>query len=304
MAGIGDIFVNSIKTTTDMPSAQISGEGYSQLASMKNGDTFTAKVVKTDGADVTLRLSDGKLVGARLSSDMNISEGQNVTFQVKSNASSISIAPLLTNTATDISVLKALGQASIPVTDTSSQMVSEMMKAGMSIDRASILDMYSSVMSNPSSSVADIVDLTRLGLPVNQENLDNIENYKNLSYQIDQGMQEIAEKTDQALMDLVSGGDTGNAARLMNSVIETVLSHISETSDPLSPEKADPGYLNGNGIPPAEDNGTQVSSQASDEAVLKEQALPNTAGNVKLFPGKKLQIQVICLTVHLIIHLQ
>ncbi len=279
MAGIGDIFVNSIKTTTDMPSAQISGEGYSQLASMKNGDTFTAKVVKTDGADVTLRLSDGKLVGARLSSDMNISEGQNVTFQVKSNASSISIAPLLTNTATDISVLKALGQASIPVTDTSSQMVSEMMKAGMSIDRASILDMYSSVMSNPSSSVADIVDLTRLGLPVNQENLDNIENYKNLSYQIDQGMQEIAEKTDQALMDLVRGGDTGNAARLMNSVIETVLSHISETSDPLSLEKADPGYLNGNGIPPAEDNGTQVSSQASDEAVLKEQALPNTAGN-------------------------
>ena len=236
MAGIGEIFLNSIKNVTETPQANVSGEGYSQLASMKNGDTFTAKVVKSNGSDVTLKLPGGNLVNARLGSDMNISEGQNVTFQVKSNASSISISPLLTNTATDVSVLKALNQASIPVNDTSAAMVTEMMKAGLPIDRTSILDMYSGISANPQAPVSDVVDLTRLGLPVTPENLENIGNYKNLSYQIDQGMQDIAEKTGQALMDLVASGDTENAAKLMNSVINTALSHISEIEDPYLAE--------------------------------------------------------------------
>ena len=238
MAGIGEIFLNSIKNVTETPQANVSGEGYSQLASMKNGDTFTAKVVKSNGSDVTLKLPGGNLVNARLGSDMNISEGQNVTFQVKSNASSISISPLLTNTATDVSVLKALNQASIPVNDTSAAMVTEMMKAGLPIDRTSILDMYSGISANPQAPVSDVVDLTRLGLPVTPENLENIGNYKNLSYQIDQGMQDIAEKTGQALMDLVASGDTENAAKLMNSVINTALSHISEIEDPYLAEAA------------------------------------------------------------------
>ena len=212
MAGIGEIFLNSIKNVTETPASNVSGEGYSQLASMKNGDTFTAKVVRNNGSDVTLKLPGGNLINARLGSEMSITEGQNVTFQVKNNASSISISPLLTNTATDVSVLKALDQASLPVTDTSTAMVTEMMKAGLPIDRASILDMYSGISANPQAPVSDVVDLAKLGLPVTPENLENIGNYKNLSYQIDRGMQDIADKTGQALMDMISSGDTKNAA--------------------------------------------------------------------------------------------
>ena len=271
MAGIGEIFLNSIKNVTETPQTNVSGEGYSQLASMKNGDTFTARVVKSNGSDVTLKLPGGNLVNARLGSEMNISEGQNVTFQVKSNASSISISPLLTNTATDVSVLKALNQASIPVNDTSAAMVTEMMKAGLPIDRASILDMYSGITANPQAPVSDVVDLAKLGLPVTPENLENIGNYKNLSYQIDQGMQDIADKTGQALMDLVSSGDTENAARLMNSVINTALSHISEIEDPYHAEGAQtsPETLAGNESP--------VAGNAAPESVT-ENASAN-AGN-------------------------
>ena len=89
------------------------------------------------------------------------------------------------------------------------------------------------------------MDLAKLGLRINESNLANIESYKNLSYQIDQGMQTIAEKTDQALLDLVSGGDTAGASRVMSSLIESVTSYMSETGDPLVSENmvqgADPG---------------------------------------------------------------
>ncbi|MCR5738874.1 MAG: flagellar hook-length control protein FliK [Lachnospiraceae bacterium] len=267
MAGIGEIFLNSIKNVTETPASNVSGEGYSQLASMKNGDTFTAKVVRNNGSDVTLKLSGGNLINAKLGSEMSITEGQNVTFQVRNNASSISISPLLTNTATDVSVLKALDQASLPVTDTSTAMVTEMMKAGLPIDRASILDMYSGISANPQAPVSDVVDLAKLGLPATPENLENIGNYKNLSYQIDRGMQDIADKTGQALMDMISSGDTKNAAGLMNTLIDTALSHISEIEDPYIEEGMQSGSTAG------------TDTMQPGNAENASNAIPNEAGN-------------------------
>lgn len=295
MAGIGEIFLNSIKNVTETPASNVSGEGYSQLASMKNGDTFTAKVVRNNGSDVTLKLPGGNLINARLGSEMSITEGQNVTFQVKNNASSISISPLLTNTATDVSVLKALNQASLPVTDTSAAMVTEMMKAGLPIDRASILDMYLGISANPQAPVSDVVDLAKLGLPATPENLENIGNYKNLSYQIDRGMQDIADKTGQALMDMISSGDTKNAAGLMNTLIDTALSHISEIEDPYIEEGMQSGSTagtdtmqpgNAENASNAIQNETANAQEASDPAaraleLLKAMQDPGAAEGAK-----------------------
>jgi len=228
MTGISDIFLNGIRPVTDVPSSNVSGEGSAYLSSLKNGDTFTAKVVDVSGSDVTLKLPTGGTVNAKLSSEMNITEGQTISFEVKNGGSTVSITPLLTNTSADVSVLKALNQASLPVTDSTVSMTTEMMKAGLSIDRSSLLGMYEKVMNNPSANVSDIVDLTKLGLPVNEENIGNIENYKNLSYQIDSGLQELAEKSDQALMDMVKGGDASNAAKLMSSVIDASVTFIED----------------------------------------------------------------------------
>ena len=228
MTGISDIFSNGIRPVSDLPSSNVSGDGLSYLSSLKNGDKFTAKVVDVSGSDVTLKLPSGGTVNAKLSSDMNISEGQTISFEVKNGGSTVSITPLLTNTSADISVLKALNQAQLPVNEASVGMTTEMMKAGLSIDRASLLGMYEKVMNNPSANVSDIVDLSKLGLPVNEENLSNIENYKNLSYQIDSGLQTLAEKTDQALLDMVKGGDVTNAAKLMSSIVDASLSYLEE----------------------------------------------------------------------------
>lgn len=228
MTGISDIFLNGIRPVTDVPSSNVSGEGSAYLSSLKNGDTFTAKVVDVSGSDVTLKLPTGGTVNAKLSSEMNITEGQTISFEVKNGESTVSITPLLTNTSADVSVLKALNQASLPVTDSTVSMTTEMMKAGLSVDRSSLLGMYEKVMNNPSANVPNIVDLTKLGLPVNEENIGNIENYKNLSYQIDSGLQELAEKSDQALMDMVKGGDASNAAKLMSSVIDASVTFIED----------------------------------------------------------------------------
>ena len=228
MTGISDIFLNGIRPVQDAPSTNVSGDGLSYLSSLKNGDTFSAKVVDVSGSDVTLKLPTGGTVNAKLSSEMNITQGQTISFEVKNGGSTVSITPLLTNTSADISVLKALNQAQLPVSDITVGMTTEMMKAGLSIDRSSLLGMYEKVTNNPAANVSDIVDLTKLGLPVNEENIGNIENYKNLSYQIDSGLQTLAEKTDQALMDMVKGGDVSNAAKLMSSIMDASVSFMED----------------------------------------------------------------------------
>lgn len=276
MNAISDIFFNPIKNVTDKPASDVTGEGAATLAKMKNGDTFSAKVVNTSGENVTLRLSNGNLVNARLSSDMNISEGQTVSFEIRNTGSSIKISPLLTNTAADISVLKALGQASLPVNDVTVDMTSQMMKAGLSIDRQSLAGMYESILNNPGAKIGDAVDLSKLGLPVNESNLANIESYKNLSYQIDQGMQSLAEKTDQALLDLVSGGDSVSASKVMSSLIESVTSYMSETGDPLASENALNAVAEGL---PADAAATAAGTELASEAgVTVQNASDNPAG--------------------------
>ena len=272
MTGISEIFSNGIRPANDLPSSNVSGDGISYLSSLKNGDKFTAKVVDVSGSDVTLKLPSGGTVNAKLSSDMNISEGQTISFEVKNGGSTVSITPLLTNTSADISVLKALNQAQLPVNDTSVGMTTEMMKAGLSIDRSSLLGMYEKVLNNPSANVSDIVDLSKLGLPVNEENLSNIENYKNLSYQIDSGLQTLAEKTDRALLDMVKGGDMTNAAKLMSSIVDASLSYLDEG---VSIEE----FVSGNVNPLDSELGeqtTQVNAGNNDETAQAAETLSET----------------------------
>ena len=124
-------------------------------------------------------------------------------------------------------------------------MTTAMMKAGLPIDRSSLAGMYESILNNPGAKIGDAVDLSKLGLQINESNLANIESYKNLSYQIDRGMQTLAEKTDQALLDLVTGGDTIGASKVMASLIESVTSYIQETGDPLNTENSLQGASEG-----------------------------------------------------------
>ena len=233
MSGIGEIFLNNIKPAADQVSSNVSNEGYEKLSSMKNGDTFSAKVISNSDGNVTLRMPGGNIINARLSSDMVLTEGQTVSFEVKNSGSSISLSPLLTNTSTDVNVLKALNMASLPVTDVTVDMTSKMMQAGVSVNKDSLLSMYENIRSNPGADASDVIDLNKLGLEINNENLKNIDAYKNLSYQIDRGMQEIAEKTDQALLDLVKGGESENALKLMDSVMDAALSFMPENEDEI-----------------------------------------------------------------------
>ncbi|MBR6380503.1 MAG: flagellar hook-length control protein FliK [Lachnospiraceae bacterium] len=219
----------SAYSQTDAP-ITVSPKGSAALSGLSSGQTFQAEVVSREGNEATLRLENGQTVNARLGSEIPLEPGKLLTFEVRQSGQTLSISPLQTNLSADPNAVRALQMANLPISGTSVEMTTLMMKAGMSIDRASLQQMLSRVTANPGAGPGDIIDLTRLGMKVTPENLEQLSAYKNLSYQIGDGMREVAGKLSDALMQLtgagagdasVSGGvDLSAASSLMQGLLE------------------------------------------------------------------------------------
>lgn len=227
---------NRISINANEHSTPISGRNDAQatLSALKVGDSIQAKVVSREGDNVRLQLDGNKFVDAKMSSGINVETGKEIVFEVRGTSSGITLSPLFTNTSSDPNISKALSMAGLPLTSDTVTMTKSMMQAGMSIDRASLTNMFRDISAFNSSSVADIVDLHRLGITVNEANLEQIGSYKNLSYQLGEGMNDVAGKltelVDNLIKDSVGTGSDTNTEALINAskVFDGMLSVASE----------------------------------------------------------------------------
>ena len=228
------------------------------LESLKAGDSLRAKVISRDGNQVLLSLPGNKEFTARISEGINLDIGKLLTFEVKSAGSGLMLSPLFTNLSSDPNVSKALNMAGIPVNEDSAVMTKEMMQAGMSVDRQSLSGVYRDVVNFPQYPVNDIVDLHKLGITVNENNLEQLESYKNLSYQIGEGMNEVASDLSDLISGLSASGDYDKAGAILGKLIDIASENVadkgSETEQTGNPEAAD-----------------TVSQNASEDASLKLQ---------------------------------
>ncbi|MBR6326998.1 MAG: flagellar hook-length control protein FliK, partial [Lachnospiraceae bacterium] len=164
------------------------------------------------------------------------------------------------------------------------------MQAGLSIDRSSLLQMFSSVNAHPNAPITDSVDLTRLGLPVNDTNLQQLSDYKNLSYELGSGMQGVADSVRQTLMDLISNGDVSRAGALMEGLTQMALGgEIPEELALLRPEQLSDQQMTGEKLPDgfadgalsaqvSQAEGQSATVDAAGRMVSQPSADPNVSG--------------------------
>lgn len=209
-----------------------------ELSSYAKGSSVTGQVIAMEGDTVKLKLSDDAYVNARLEQKMQVLVGQRLTFEVKSHSgNTLSLIPLFTNMNTGTNVIKGLEAANIPVNDATIGMITAMMDKGMSIDAASLQNMYRQVMSFPKALPADLVEMRQLSIPVTDENIVQFEAYKNFEHQILAGIEEIAGSLEQTCLDMIKAGDVQEAA----AVYKEVTAMLAEGE--LMPEQAE-GFIN------------------------------------------------------------
>lgn len=224
---------------TTQPQSSRTAETSRQIRSLVPGQTIRGEVVTRNGGEIQIRLSDDLVLNARVDQNINLEPGQNVTFEVRSSRGALSLSPLFTNVAADVNVMKALDMAGLPVNETSVAMTEQLMKAGLSVNRNMLHQVYREINSFPGAQISDVVNLHRLGIPVNEASIQQMAAYRNLSHQLIDGMNTVLEALPQAIGEMLSQGDLQGVLELYRAFAPLPLEAASEgTMNPQPGEAA------------------------------------------------------------------
>ena len=172
---------------------------------------------------------------------MGLREGQTLNFSVRSvGQGGVSITPLYENTSVDHSTLKALTAAGIEINNDSIQMVKDMMAASLPINKEALLEMNKSLTSFPNSSITNLVEMKSLNIPINANNIEQFESYKNYEHQVTSTMETIIDELPNAFSQLMASGNETQALDLYGSVLKLFGQEIS-----LPEEAAPQGPISG-----------------------------------------------------------
>ncbi len=173
----------------------------SSLRSLTKGNIFEGTVSSMKNGRVTLALSSGQQISARIEGKVQLSLGQSMFFQVKSNdGSQIAIRPFsVEGTGANYTLLQALSAAGVPAESDYLSMVNRMMEEQMPIDRNSIQQMARMVNAHQEIDVQTLVQLNKLGITIDEQNAAQFENYLDDKQAITNEFDQLIEELPQAL---------------------------------------------------------------------------------------------------------
>lgn len=149
------------------------------LAELTEGSVFEGTVKSVKNGQVTLVLANGESVTARLDAKINLQLQQSMFFEVKSNtATQIAIKPYVNANGGNPTLLQALMEAGIQPTSENIELVRNMMEEQMPIDRQSLSNMVRQLSAFPGTDSSALVLMNKLGIPVNEANIQQFLNYR------------------------------------------------------------------------------------------------------------------------------
>lgn len=233
----------------------------SSLKSLTKGNIFEGTVSSMKNGKVTLALSNGTQVSARLDGKVTLSEGQSMFFQVKSNdGSTISIRPFVVDgNGVNYTLMQALSAAGLPAESNYLSMVNKMMEEQMPIDRSSLQQMARLANANGSIDVRTLVQMSKLGIEITKENAAQFENYLGDKQAITAAIDSLIDELPMAMQ---GSSLSEEALRQMNS---QVLSVITEGTGPVPegvPAVAGEGVFQAAGASQAAEAGVETPASA------------------------------------------
>ena len=242
-----------------------------QIRSLVPGQTIHGEIVARNGSEVHIKLADDVVLQAKVDQNMNLEVGKTMTFEVRNNGSALTLSPLFQNVSADVNVLKALDMAGIPVTETSAAMTSQMMEAGLPVDRNSLQQMFREINAFPQAQVEDIVNLHRLGMQVTREKVEQMISYRNRTHQLAEGMETVLGALPEAMDGMLAEGNLSGLSNLYQEIFRLV--QEGQGTVPAAEEGAAQAQaLSENGEAAASVSDTAVAA----ETVVSEEGAPQT----------------------------
>lgn len=206
----------------------------SALSELSQGNIFEGTINSVKGNVVSLGLSNGQQITARLDGKVSLTEGQSMFFQVKSNDGKyVQIRPfMLDGAGANLTLLDALKSANLPTDTANLSMVNQMMQQQMPIDKASLNQMYHLLQANPQVNASTIVQMVKLGIGITPGNAAQFENYMSDRQAITAAMDDFINE----LPEIMSDGDLSmyRLALQGRQIINIVTDGLKENTDTAS----------------------------------------------------------------------
>ncbi len=196
LEGIHQYQTNTASNTQNLESVKETAaiRPTAQAQELLPGKVFEGMVTEMKNGQVTLGLSDGRTISARMETGVALEKGQPMLFQVKSNTGDqIAIRPVTLESAQNPTLLKALEAAGLKVNPRNLSMVNQMMMEQLPIDKSSLMQMARAVMNFPQAEMQTLVQMQKLGIRITEESLNQFQNYKNGQQAILPEMQNLME---------------------------------------------------------------------------------------------------------------
>lgn len=193
-----------------------------EIRALSPGQILSGQILERSGEELKLLVNFGGSeleLQARLEQNIALAMGKNILFQVKNNGSTLSLSPLFENMGMEANAQKAIEMASLPMNDTSMQLTGQLMREGMPIDKETLQNFYREATAFADAEITDIIDLHKLGMEVNQENLEQLSSYKNMTHQLMGGINELSLQLPQLLQEMASQGLDEEIGRLLESLL-------------------------------------------------------------------------------------
>ena len=202
--------------------------GMKEMESKMPGQFVTGEVIEADGQDILLAIGKNQLLRARLSLAMDVEAGQQLTFGIKSiGGMKVVLSPLFENMTSGSGAEKALELAGLPRNEETMKMVEAMMKEGMKLDPDSLSSMYRTVNAHMDADITTLVQLNRMGLPVTEENITQLQSYKNYESQVTEGVKILMGEVAEQLSSLAASDNPEDVF----TFLKVVLGEPSGTED-------------------------------------------------------------------------
>ena len=272
---------------TSAASSSSGDSGLAILMSMNKGDVFTGKIIDITQDQVTLLLNGNAQVKATLSDAFSYNIGDYATFSIKDNDTGTIIlksvnSENLKNLMNDRTIGNAIMSAGLAVNDATVSLVNNLMKQGMPID-SNTLCRYARMMDTvPGATPEDVVFMTKMGIPVTEENVTALHDYYDFNEGLTAKADEMAENFTDALSSVIEkeegavteseisgvAGQKENeqAAQNVNDRAAVLLRNLSEVFSP----------------------GQQIPEKMADS--MEKTVLSRLADNIRgLIPGQSME---------------
>lgn len=194
------------------------------------GGTVTGEIVEKDGDQVTIRLAGDQTISAKLSGNADIEVGMKMTFEVAKSNNQVALRPLFSNLSNNSAAMSALKAAGLPVNNTTLAMTDRMMTESMPVNRNALAEMFRNVSTHSNVSPESIVQMTKLNMPLTEENVVQFDNYRNFEHQITNDLVKVSD----GIADLFR-----EAVTIAGEVPEGTIPQTGMTADPASMSAGD-----------------------------------------------------------------